>query len=55
MYSYFRPPRNAPKEEQRKWTDVEKQLLIEGVEKYGIGHFGEISKQSLPKWVSFYV
>jgi hypothetical protein len=55
MYSYFRPPRNAPKEEQRKWTDVEKQLLIEGIEKYGIGHFGEISKQSLPKWVSSYL
>ncbi|KAG1147067.1 hypothetical protein G6F37_007693 [Rhizopus arrhizus] len=46
---YFRPPKGQ-KEEVRKWTDVEKNLLIEGIEKYGIGHFGEISKELLPKW-----
>ncbi|CAO3678947.1 unnamed protein product [Rhizopus microsporus] len=46
---YFRPPK-GPREEARKWTEVEKTLLIEGIEKYGIGHFGEISKELLPKW-----
>lgn len=49
--SYFRPPKGAKPEEQRKWTDKEKQLLIQGIEKHGIGHFGEISKELLPKWV----
>ena len=52
MYSYFRPPKGAKKEEARKWTEVEKELLIKGIEKHGIGSFGEISKESLPKWVS---
>lgn len=47
---YFRPPKGAKKEEARKWTDVEKALLIQGIEKHGIGHFGEISKELLPKW-----
>ena len=53
--SYFRPPKGAKKEEARKWTDVEKALLIQGIEKYGIGHFGEISKEYLTKWVSWYI
>lgn len=52
LNSYFRPPKGAKQEEARKWTDVEKGLLIVGIEKYGIGHFGEISKELLPKWVS---
>ncbi|KAI9255718.1 hypothetical protein BDA99DRAFT_547968 [Phascolomyces articulosus] len=47
---YFRPPKGAKKEEARKWTEVEKELLIQGIEKHGIGSFGEISKESLPKW-----
>ncbi|KAI8374412.1 uncharacterized protein BYT42DRAFT_576268 [Radiomyces spectabilis] len=47
---YFRPPKGSKPEEVRKWTDVEKSLLIEGIEKHGIGHFGEISKELLPKW-----
>ncbi|KAL0083443.1 hypothetical protein F4703DRAFT_1110899 [Phycomyces blakesleeanus] len=47
---YFRPPKGLKKEEARKWTDVEKSLLIQGIEQYGIGHFGEISKELLPKW-----
>lgn len=51
--SYFRPPRGAKRQPTRKWTDAEKDLLIEGIEKYGIGNFGEISKELLPKWVSF--
>jgi hypothetical protein len=49
--SYFRPPKGAKPEEARKWTDDDKQLLIQGIEKYGIGHFTEISKELLPKWV----
>lgn len=51
--SYFRPPRGAKRQPTRKWTDAEKDLLIEGIEKYGIGNFGEVSKELLPKWVSF--
>ncbi|KAI9318028.1 hypothetical protein BX666DRAFT_1934086 [Dichotomocladium elegans] len=47
---YFRPPVGAKVEEARKWTEVEKALLIEGIEKYGIGNFGEVSKELLPKW-----
>ncbi|KAF7725059.1 hypothetical protein EC973_000466 [Apophysomyces ossiformis] len=47
---YFRPPKGAKREEARKWTEMEKALLIQGIEKYGIGHFGEISKELLPKW-----
>lgn len=50
--SYFRPPKGAKAEEARKWTEVEKQLLIQGIEKYGIGNFGEISRELLPKWAS---
>ncbi|KAI9497499.1 hypothetical protein BDB00DRAFT_756460 [Zychaea mexicana] len=46
---YFRPPKGV-KEEARKWTEVEKELLIKGIEKHGIGSFGDISKESLPKW-----
>ncbi|KAI9307934.1 hypothetical protein BJ944DRAFT_237448 [Cunninghamella echinulata] len=46
---YFRPTKGDIVE-ARKWTEVEKQLLIDGIEKHGIGHFGEISKESLPKW-----
>ncbi|KAI7881047.1 hypothetical protein K492DRAFT_129326 [Lichtheimia hyalospora FSU 10163] len=49
---YFRPPRGSKRAPTRKWTDTEKDLLIEGIEKYGIGNFGEISKELLPKWTT---
>ncbi|KAI7862926.1 hypothetical protein BDF14DRAFT_1876446 [Spinellus fusiger] len=49
---YFRPPKGSKREQVRKWTDVERSLLIKGIEEYGIGHFGEISKELLPKWSS---
>lgn len=35
----------------RKWTDKERELLIKGIEKHGIGHFREISEEFLPAWV----
>ncbi|ORZ28514.1 hypothetical protein BCR41DRAFT_418577 [Lobosporangium transversale] len=48
---YFRPPRGSkPVEVARKWTDKERELLIKGIEKYGIGHFREISEEFLPLW-----
>ncbi|OBZ87692.1 hypothetical protein A0J61_04259 [Choanephora cucurbitarum] len=47
---YFRPPKDAVEEQERKWTETERKLLIQGIEQYGIGHFGEISKELLPKW-----
>ncbi|RUO96657.1 hypothetical protein BC936DRAFT_141666 [Jimgerdemannia flammicorona] len=49
---YFRPPKGAKPEEARKWTDREKELLLQGIEKHGIGHFREISDEFLPAWVS---
>lgn len=37
----------------KKWTDVQKDLLVKGIEKHGIGNFGLISKESLPDWVRY--
>ncbi|ORZ26026.1 hypothetical protein BCR42DRAFT_316554 [Absidia repens] len=47
---YFHPPKGYKPEDARKWTETEKQLLIKGIEEHGIGNFGLISKESLPKW-----
>ncbi|KAG0204017.1 hypothetical protein BGX28_003896 [Mortierella sp. GBA30] len=47
---YFRPPKGAKAEVARKWTDKERELLIKGIEKHGIGHFREISEEFLPSW-----
>ncbi|KAF9559611.1 hypothetical protein EC968_006532 [Mortierella alpina] len=47
---YFRPPKGAKAEVARKWTDKERELLIKGIEKHGIGHFREISEEFLPLW-----
>ncbi|KAJ3045052.1 hypothetical protein HK097_001296 [Rhizophlyctis rosea] len=49
---YFRPPKGTKlqPEESRKWTDTERALLIKGIEKHGIGHFKNISDESLPAW-----
>jgi hypothetical protein len=52
IYSYFRPPKGAKAEVARKWTDKERELLIKGIEKHGIGHFREISEEFLPLWVT---
>ncbi|PVU89366.1 hypothetical protein BB561_005400 [Smittium simulii] len=37
-------------EEERKWGAEEREKLILGIEKYGIGHFREISEEFLPLW-----
>ncbi|KAJ3295231.1 hypothetical protein HK104_002892 [Borealophlyctis nickersoniae] len=49
---YFRPPKGTKlhQEEARRWTDKERNLLIKGIEKHGIGHFREISEELLPDW-----
>ncbi|KAF9092816.1 hypothetical protein BGX29_010276 [Mortierella sp. GBA35] len=47
---YFRPPKGAKAEVARKWTEKERELLIKGIEKHGIGHFREISEEFLPAW-----
>ncbi|KAG0239450.1 hypothetical protein BGX31_002788 [Mortierella sp. GBA43] len=49
---YFRPPKGARIESSRKWTDKERELLIKGIEKYGIGHFRQISEELLPTWIT---
>ncbi|KAJ2687768.1 hypothetical protein IWW39_002708 [Coemansia spiralis] len=47
---YFQPPKDALPPTERKWGDEEKRRLLEGIEKYGIGHFREISDNLLPDW-----
>ncbi|KAF9982084.1 hypothetical protein BGZ65_003252 [Modicella reniformis] len=47
---YFRPPKGARMESVRKWTDKERELLIRGIERIGIGHFREIAEEYLPSW-----
>ncbi|KAI9209820.1 uncharacterized protein BJ171DRAFT_594835 [Polychytrium aggregatum] len=49
---YFRPPKGAllAAPSTNKWTEKERALLIQGIEKYGIGHFREISEELLPNW-----
>ncbi|KAJ3160818.1 hypothetical protein HDU86_008178 [Geranomyces michiganensis] len=49
---YFRPPKGSrlQNEEVKKWTDKERDLLVKGIEVYGIGHFREISDAYLPEW-----
>ncbi|KAI8820736.1 uncharacterized protein EV422DRAFT_496437 [Fimicolochytrium jonesii] len=49
---YFRPPRGTKLmgEEVKKWTESDRALLVKGIEKYGIGHFREISEALLPAW-----
>ncbi|KAJ1853886.1 hypothetical protein LPJ73_002561 [Coemansia sp. RSA 2703] len=47
---YFQPPKDAVAPTERKWGDDEKRKLLEGIEKYGIGHFREISETLLPDW-----
>ncbi|KAF9545019.1 hypothetical protein EC957_011516 [Mortierella hygrophila] len=47
---YFRPPKGAKAEVARKWTEKERELLIKGIEKHGIGHFREISEEFLSAW-----
>lgn len=49
-YSYFKTEKAVTKE--KKWTQFEKDLLIQGIEQYGIGYFSEISQNLLPEWVS---
>ncbi|KAJ2028085.1 hypothetical protein GGI01_000977 [Coemansia sp. RSA 376] len=47
---YFQPPKDALPQTERKWGDEEKRKLLEGIERYGIGHFREISDSLLPDW-----
>eukprot|EP01137_Pigoraptor_chileana_P009760 Opistho-2@58477 len=45
---YFRT--RIAKQKERKWTDVERRLLLEGIAKHGIGHFGDIAADTLSEW-----
>ncbi|KAK9729083.1 hypothetical protein K7432_000526 [Basidiobolus ranarum] len=49
---YFLPPKGVKleAEPERKWTEAERALLIQGIQQYGIGHFREISEALLPQW-----
>ncbi|KAF9984165.1 hypothetical protein BGZ65_000877, partial [Modicella reniformis] len=39
-------------ESARKWTDKERELVIKGIERFDIGHFGKIAEEHLPSWAS---
>mmetsp|Transcript_2446 Transcript_2446/g.2732 ORF Transcript_2446/g.2732 Transcript_2446/m.2732 type:complete len:171 (+) Transcript_2446:1-513(+) len=45
---YFKP--NPFSVEERKWTNVEKDHLISGIAKYGIGNWNDIRAEFLPLW-----
>ncbi|CAG8740170.1 12690_t:CDS:2, partial [Acaulospora morrowiae] len=47
---YFRLPKSLTPQLQRKWTEKERDLLIKGIQKYGIGHYREISDEFLLEW-----
>ncbi|KAJ1921073.1 hypothetical protein H4219_000931 [Mycoemilia scoparia] len=47
---YFKPPKDLKPVPERKWGEEEKLKLVEGIEKYGIGHFREISENLLDQW-----
>ncbi|KAI8872663.1 hypothetical protein GQ42DRAFT_143166 [Ramicandelaber brevisporus] len=49
-HAYFQDSPSTMSTGPRKWTEVERGLLIQGIEKYGIGHFREISEALLPAW-----
>eukprot|EP00123_Amoebidium_parasiticum_P020421 comp4960_c0_seq2/m.1055 comp4960_c0_seq2/g.1055 ORF comp4960_c0_seq2/g.1055 comp4960_c0_seq2/m.1055 type:complete len:180 (-) comp4960_c0_seq2:645-1184(-) len=38
--------------EERKWTERERALLLQGINTLGIGSFGEISATLLPDWTA---
>ncbi|KAL6064464.1 HTH myb-type domain-containing protein [Balamuthia mandrillaris] len=45
---YFKPKKT--KIVLKRWTAKERRLLLEGVEKYGIGEWAKIKEESLPEW-----
>ncbi len=47
---YFKPPENLPGLGPKKWGDKERELLIEGISKYGIGCWHQIRTDLLPDW-----
>ncbi|KAL7321239.1 hypothetical protein PS15m_001029 [Mucor circinelloides] len=49
---YFRPKAETNHKEEQTWTDAEKGLLIQGIQKYGIGNWNDIRKELLNEWTS---
>ncbi|CAO0789671.1 unnamed protein product [Mucor circinelloides] len=49
---YFRPKAETNHKEEQTWTDAEKDLLIQGIQKYGIGNWNDIRKELLNEWTS---
>jgi len=49
LLRYFKP--KTGKITVRKWTDKEKDLLIQGIEKHGIGSWAKIQEEFLTLWV----
>ncbi|KAL9539696.1 hypothetical protein MBANPS3_010113 [Mucor bainieri] len=49
---YFRPRAEIHAKEERAWTEAERNLLIQGIQKYGIGNWNDIRKELLKEWTS---
>jgi len=47
--SYFLP-KDVIVKERRQWTEIERDLLLQGIKKYGVGNFQDILKEFLPEW-----
>eukprot|EP01102_Stenamoeba_stenopodia_P013368 TRINITY_DN4327_c0_g1_i2.p1 TRINITY_DN4327_c0_g1~~TRINITY_DN4327_c0_g1_i2.p1 ORF type:complete len:141 (-),score=36.11 TRINITY_DN4327_c0_g1_i2:382-768(-) len=50
-HDWFKP--KAIRIKVRKWGGKERELLVKGIEKHGIGNWTAIRQESLPDWVSF--
>jgi len=48
---YFKPKQEILGLKIKKWKDEERKLLIQGIEKYGIGNWKQIKEELLPLWV----
>lgn len=46
----FFKPKKVVLVDDKKWGNVERDLLYEALEKHGVGNWREISEQYLPKW-----
>jgi hypothetical protein len=51
---YFKPKNVSAKQlkaQAKKWGDKEKDLLLQAIEKHGIGSWALVKSEFLPQWV----
>lgn len=54
MCRYFKPKNVSAKQlkaQAKKWGDKEKELLLQAIEKHGIGSWALVKSEFLPQWV----